>query len=96
MININERLELAAVRLQAVTKAARVHVAARDNCLESDTVRDAETKLIALLALEDRLATDALDAIHTMLDAREWDGDTLDRIASIMRDAGYAIREPRT
>ena len=32
--------------------------------------------------------------IQKLLDAKEWDADTLDAIAHIMRDAGFRIREP--
>ena len=36
----------------------------------------------------------ALDAIHALLDGREWDSDTADDIAAIVRATGREIREP--
>lgn len=36
----------------------------------------------------------ALDAIATLMDGQEWNADTLDAIAEILRGEGYAIREP--
>jgi hypothetical protein len=41
-----------------------------------------------------RNSEDVLDDIHEKLDGLEWSGDTLEEIASIMRGAGYPIREP--
>lgn len=36
-----------------------------------------------------------LDAIHETLDGKEWSADTLDDISSLIRQAGYTIREPQ-
>jgi len=36
----------------------------------------------------------ALDSIHVLLDAREWTSDTIEKIAEILRIAGYTINEP--
>lgn len=35
-----------------------------------------------------------LDAIHEVLDGRYWSPDTLERIADLLRGAGYRIRSP--
>jgi hypothetical protein len=35
-----------------------------------------------------------LDAIHKVLDGRYWSPDTLERIADLLRGAGYEIRSP--
>lgn len=37
---------------------------------------------------------DALDAIHRLMDGREWNADTLASIAAILNAAGYALRDP--
>jgi hypothetical protein len=34
-----------------------------------------------------------LDAIVEQLDGKTWSSDTLDNIAGILRDAGYAVRD---
>ena len=36
----------------------------------------------------------ALDAIRTILDKREWDANTLDSIADIVRQTGREFRDP--
>lgn len=38
--------------------------------------------------------SDALDAIHAVMDGKEWDSETLEQIAAILTAAGYVIREP--
>jgi hypothetical protein len=67
---------------------------------------EADTRLIAaapdLLDVARRVAdyfehTNApltvLDAIVEQLDGKTWSSDTLDNIAGILRDAGYAVRD---
>lgn len=34
-------------------------------------------------------------AIATLMSGKEWNADTLDAIAKIIRDAGYVILEPK-
>lgn len=41
-------------------------------------------------AAEDR---DTLRAIHRAMDGAEWNADTLQTIADILREAGWAVRE---
>jgi hypothetical protein len=36
---------------------------------------------------------DAMDAIHRLLDGREWSPDTLDEIANIVRQTGREVRD---
>lgn len=38
-------------------------------------------------------SVDALNAIADLLNATEWDAQTLDDIADIMREAGYEIAD---
>jgi len=38
--------------------------------------------------------TAALGRIHALLDGTEWDADTLDAIADVVRAAGLAVRGP--
>lgn len=38
-------------------------------------------------------ADDALLAIQAIMDGEAWSPDTLDRIAAILREAGYPIRD---
>lgn len=38
--------------------------------------------------------TRALDAIAAALDGREWDADTLDGIAGLVRESGRLVRDP--
>jgi len=38
--------------------------------------------------------SEALDAIHEILDGCEWSADTLDEIAYIIRQTGRPINEP--
>jgi hypothetical protein len=38
----------------------------------------------------------ALDAIASVLDGKEWDSETLDRVAELLRRAGYEIRDNQT
>lgn len=40
-------------------------------------------------------ARSTLDAIAEALDGKEWNAETLEQVASILRDAGYALREPK-
>lgn len=40
--------------------------------------------------------SDVLRAIHAELDGTEWDADTCDRIANIVREAGYTVRDVET
>lgn len=40
-------------------------------------------------------ANRALLAIHALMDGKEWDSDTLDRIAEILQEQGLPIREPQ-
>lgn len=37
---------------------------------------------------------EALNDIHSLLDGTEWDSDTLEQIADILRETGREIREP--
>ena len=39
-------------------------------------------------------AVEALDKIFQVMDAEEWSADTLDRIAEILTEHGYKIRDP--
>lgn len=39
-------------------------------------------------------AQQVLAFIARELDGRDWNADTIDRIASILRDCGYLIRDP--
>ena len=35
---------------------------------------------------------EALNAIHQLLDGKEWDTDTLDQIAEVLRETGREVR----
>lgn len=37
---------------------------------------------------------EALQAIHALLDGQEWNANTMDAVASIVRQAGYIVRDP--
>lgn len=37
--------------------------------------------------------TEAMNQIHQILDAQEWDADTADKIAEIVRDTGREVRD---
>ena len=37
---------------------------------------------------------EALAAIAQLLDRKEWDSDTLNAVADVIRSAGYQIRDP--
>lgn len=45
--------------------------------------------------LSDIKAIDTLDNIHAELDGTEWSSDTLEKVAFLIRAAGYKIREPQ-
>ena len=36
----------------------------------------------------------AMDMIHEILDGEEWDPSTIERVADVVREAGYEIRPP--
>lgn len=40
--------------------------------------------------------SDVLRAIHAELDGTEWDAGACDRIANIVREAGYTVRDVET
>lgn len=48
------------------------------------------TKVINALLM----ASEPLNKIHRLLDGKEWDSETLDQIAGVLREAGFVVKEP--
>lgn len=44
--------------------------------------------------IDPSVAIETLDAIAAVLDGQEWSSSTTDRIAELMREAGFVIRDP--
>lgn len=59
------------------------------------TVAEAERLAVKLQADEGINESAVLESLVDLLDGKEWDADTLEAIAAILRTAGYEIREPQ-
>ena len=69
----------------------RVHVLRRGDSGAYETVAIATSeKLAERVAIEHNLAHE----IANVLDGCEWDADMLEEVASMLRAAGFTIREP--
>jgi hypothetical protein len=69
-----------------------------DELCERLNIEQAQTKPLAPLNLtaarSNTWAQRGLQAVADIMSGKEWNADTLDAVAKVVRDAGYTIKEP--